>query len=156
MLFANAWLMLDLAYLTGMRQGDLLALTREQVRGNEIPLRQRKTRQQQNMEITAALRDVLSRIDGARKVSGLRVLTTRDGSPCTESGFKSMWQRTIRRAVKRGVIQERFTFHDIRAKAGTDAEERGLDPQRLLGHMDRRQTETYLRSRRPIRVQPLR
>ncbi len=146
---------LDLAYLTGIRQGDLLRLDRRQVDAEGIHLRQAKTGQRQVIERTPALDDVLQRLQRARPVAGMRLLCTRRGQPYTESGFKALWQRLQRKAVADGVITERFTFHDLRAKAATDADSQGLDPQRLLGHTTRQQTEAYLRSRQSIRVRPI-
>lgn len=49
------------------------------------------------------------------------VIRTRRGMPYTSEGFRAMWQRMIKRAVKRGVIAERFTFHDLRAKSVSDS-----------------------------------
>ena len=66
-----------------------------------------------------------------------------------------MWQRTITKAHRQGVISRRFTFHDIRAKSITDAEAQGLDPQRLAGHTTAKQTETYLRSKRTDKIRPV-
>lgn len=43
-----------------------------------------------------------------------------------------MFRRVMDKAVADGI--ERFTFHGIRAKCGTDAREAGLDSQALLGH----------------------
>lgn len=154
---ADDWMqaVMDLAYLTGMRQGDLLALERRQVDSEGIHLRQAKTGQRQIIERTPALDDVLQRLQRARPVAGMRLLCTKRGQPYSESGFKALWQRLARSALDQGVLEERFTFHDIRAKSATDAEQQGLDPQRLLGHTSRNQTETYLRSRRAIRIQPV-
>jgi integrase len=57
------------------------------------------------------------------------------------------------KALKEGVLAVRFTTHDIRAKAATDAGniERASE---LLGHSDSRVTGKYYR-RLAERVQPL-
>ncbi|MDZ4097665.1 MAG: hypothetical protein U1E13_03070 [Methylophilaceae bacterium] len=41
----------------------------------------------------------------------------------------------------------RFTFHDIRAKALTDAKRMGLDAQSLAGHSSAAMTEHYIKQR---------
>jgi integrase len=146
---------MDLAYATGMRQGDLLKLTHAQVTDDGLVLRQGKTGQRQVMEMTPELADVLSRLKASRDAFGFTLIRRRDGKPYTSSGFKAWWQRLQRAAMREEVIIERFTFHDIRAKAATDAEDQGHDPQALLGHTTRKQTEAYIRSRKTIRVQPI-
>jgi len=146
---------MDLAYATGMRQGDLLKLTPFQVTDDGLVLRQGKTGQRQVMTLTPELADVIRRLKASRKVQGMTLVRTRRGQAYTANGFKAWWQRLQKRAIREGVITERFTFHDIRAKAATDADDQGHDPQALLGHTTRKQTETYLRSKKAIRVQPV-
>jgi integrase len=60
-------------------------------------------------------------------------------------GFTTAWQRLQRKAAQNG-LQERFTFHDLRAKAGSEA----LD-WRLLGHTDRRLFEKIY-NRLPVKI----
>lgn len=60
------------------------------------------------------------------------------------SGFQSAWQRLMRRAERAGV--KRFRFHDLRAKAGSDATD-----WRLLGHTDRAVFERVY-NRKPVRI----
>jgi integrase len=65
-----------------------------------------------------------------------------------------MWQRFMARLLKDTKISERFTEHDLRGKAGSDAEslERA---QQLLGHADSKITAKTYR-RKPQLVKPLR
>ncbi|MBF5006301.1 integrase [Diaphorobacter sp. NR2-3-3-1] len=37
------------------------------------------------------------------------------GNPYSESGFKTMWGRLMDAALESRVIEQRFTFHDLRA-----------------------------------------
>ena len=71
------------------------------------------------------------------------------GHKYTSSGFQTAWYRLMDDAFEKGVITERFTFHDIRAKAGSDAED-----EKLLGN-DRRTLERHYK-RKPTTVTPLR
>jgi len=70
------------------------------------------------------------------------------------SGWKSMWQRFIDRALREMKVTERFTEHDLRAKCASDAE--SLEHARaMLAHADAKTTELIYR-RRPERVRPAR
>ncbi len=87
-----------------------------------------------------------------RRVGTLFLFATRDGQPYSESGFESIWRRLVGRAGLEDVH-----FHDIRAKALTDAKRHGgLDyAQALGGHESRDTTEGYVKAREVERVRPL-
>jgi integrase len=108
---------MDLALLTGQRQGDLLRLTWAQVLPNGIYFRQGKTGKRLIVEMTPALEAVLLR---ARRIdTGMaryHLVRTRDGAKFTSEGFRANWQRYMRLVLKRGLIKSRYTFHDLRAK----------------------------------------
>jgi integrase len=115
-------LAMDLALLTGQRQGDLLSLPWKNVTDEGILFRQGKTGKRLLVSLSPSLQAVL---EAARQMIpkmdiGGYVLRTRQGRPYTSEGFRAMWQRTMVRAQKRGLIAERFTFHDLRAKSVSD------------------------------------
>jgi hypothetical protein len=60
----------------------------------------------------------------------------------------------MQKALAKGI--KRFTFHDIRDRSLTGAQQQGLDPQRLAEHTAAQQTATYLRSKIVDRIQPVR
>ncbi len=123
-------LAMDLAVMTGQRQGDLLSLRWDAIRDMAIHLEQSKTGKRLAIEITPDLEAVLDKCWQLPNRSQY-VLTARHGSRYTGEGFRACWQRTMRKYVKRGGI--RFTFHDLRALAAT----RCATPEvamRLLGH----------------------
>lgn len=65
-------------------------------------------------------------------------------------GFDSMWQRFMDRVLAETKVSQRFTEHDLRAKAGSDAE--SLEKARaLLQHADSATTQRIYR-RKPERV----
>jgi len=144
---------IDLAYLTAMRKGDILRLKLSDVREDGLYVDQGKTGKRQVFEMTADLRVLLARIRGLRRrVGSLSLFCNRSGQPYTEGGFNSNWKRLVTRS---GV--EDVHFHDIRAKALTDAKRAGgLDyAQSLAGHQSRDTTEDYVKARDVERVRPL-
>ena len=125
---------LALALLTGLRQGDLRALTREALKEDGLHVNEGKTGKRRVIEwsdgIRFFVRRALERQDAiasrpadprkhrqARQVSQ-HVLTNRFGEPWTMAGLQTAFKRL-------GVD---WHFHDIRAKAASDAS------HNILGH----------------------
>lgn len=114
---------MELARMVGQRQGDLLRATWQQIDTNKrlFYFEQAKTGKKLAIRVTPALEELLVR---ARRlpplIPRLYLIRRRDGQPYTSEGFKALWQRWMKRALKRGVIKERFTFHDLRAKCVSD------------------------------------
>jgi integrase len=147
--------LMDFAYLTALRKGDILTLKLEQITDEGIWIKQSKTGAKQLYEWTPALREV---VDRARRlnpvVRGFVLFCNRRGKPYTDAGIKAMWNRVQVKWAESGGL--RFTFHDIRAKALTDAKRLGMDAQTLAGHASAAMTEQYIRDREFKRVKPLR
>lgn len=123
-------LAMDLAVLTGQRQGDLIDLHWSQIRGMEIHLEQGKTGKRLAIEITPDLEAVLDKCWNL-PMRETYVLTRRIGGRFTSEGFRAMWQKVMQKYVRGGGTL--FTFHDLRALAAT----RCASPEiamRLLGH----------------------
>jgi integrase len=148
---ASVAVMMALAYLTGQREGDLLRLRRDAITADGLQVQQRKTGKRLLIHWTPALRWAIEQAGTlpAEGRASLWIVAQRDGSPYSESGFQTAWQKHIRKCHEQGVIAERFTFHDLRAKAGSDVKD-----GRLLGHMDPRTLRrVYLR--KPEKVSPV-
>lgn len=147
---AAVQVMMGLAYITGQREGDLLRLHRNAVTAEGLSVRQGKTGKALVIRWTPALRWLIERAGELPKdgTASMYVVSKADGQPYSESGFQSIWQKHIRGCHQSEVIGERFTFHDIRAKAGSDAKD-----GRLLGHMDPR-TLRRVYIRKPELVAP--
>jgi len=62
----------------------------------------------------------------------------------------------LRLQDKVGLRGTNLHFHDIRAKAASDAADSGVDPQKLLGHRHRIMTDAYIKQRQVDKVTPLR
>ncbi len=148
---------MDLAYLTARRQGELLALRWSSVTDEGVQVQTSKGGRPVIIERSPALDAVLDRARAlpANQVSSVYVICTQRGEPYTANGLRSAWVRARDKALKQELIREAYTFHDIRAKALTDYNERGEDAQALAGHRSRSTTEVYLRSKKLQKVQPL-
>ena len=141
--------------ITGVRQGQLLSiyLPRQWKEGIlTIPsTKGGKTVEYEGGELEAVIDYILYQRwgDNVRHIGYL--FTTRNGTPYTSDGFRSIWQRQMSKFVQRG--GERFTEHDIRAMAASEAD--NLDhASALLGHQDRKTTNLIYR-RKPSRVKAL-
>lgn len=141
MLRALMWL----GYLTALRRGDLLRLTRANVTDAGLLVGEQKTRKRALVEWTDELRHV---VDAALAASPDARLF-----PVTAWAIDSAWTRLQVRIEAAG--GERFLMRDLRAKHATDFEATGGDATAQLGHSDRAVTARhYLRA--PRRVQAIR
>lgn len=135
---------MDISYLCAARTQDIISLTRKQILDIGIYIKQGKTGKKQIKLWSDALRDViaLAKMQPGVK-SATYVVHNKKGKRYTEDGFKSIWQGVIRKAIKEGLIKNRFTFHDIKAKGISDYEQG--DKQLFSGHKTRRAMEVYNR-----------
>ena len=149
---------MDLALLTGQRQGDLVGLTWDRVHTTGLPrdkwhieIKQGKTGKHLGINISPAIEEVLTRAHRIEPI-GQHVIRTETGCGYTEDGFRAMWQRYCRKWERLG--HERFHYHDLRAKSISDNQ--NLDSAYLLaGHIDIKMTRrVYDRNIRM--VEPLR
>lgn len=127
-------LLMELALCTGQRQGDLLRLRWSEVGSDSIRFIQGKTGKVLDVGISPHLAAVLARCRGG--VAGVYVIRKPNGQPYTASGIQTTWQRFMR-----AYDGERFTFHDIRAKSGSDhpdGEHLGHDVSQTLKRIYRR------------------
>jgi integrase len=142
--------LMDLAYLTGQRQGDIVKLTYRQFETDGIAFEQAKTGRKLIVRWSDALHGVIAQARELSRIDSLYVVCTAHGQPYTLSGLRTAWQRLMRGCMDAGALSERFTFHDIRAKAGSDAKD-----GRLLGHLDER-TLRRIYQRKPEHFDPVR
>lgn len=150
--------------LTGMARSDLLRLQpARDFRDDGIHIQRHKTRHSTGKrtiyEWTPELRQAVEEAKAARPVDiGPYLFCNRNGEGYynedtgTANGFDSIWQRYMARVLAETEVQERFTEHDLRAAAGSDAD--SLEHARaLLSHADTRTTQRFYR-RAPERVKP--
>lgn len=136
-----------LAVSAGLRQGDILALHWQAFGDDGLTVAPSKTsgrtRKKIHVPWSPGLR--LACELARSKVAGIdgHWLRRRDGKRYTSDGFRTLFHRAMQAAIEADGIKT-FTFHDLRAKAGTDAED-----WRLLGHLDQR-THSRVYDRKPI------
>lgn len=113
-----------------------------------------KTQHEQIIEWSDELKCCVDKIKKLQhKIHGLHLFCNQKGQPYTTSGFDSIWQRAMIKALKAGLITEKFRFHDIRRKAATDAEKKaGREfARQLLGHEKQSTTAIYISGRRSVK-----
>jgi len=138
-----------LAYLTGLRQGDILKIRLSELTDDGIFVHQGKTGKNHIIEWSGELRAVVAEARSLRRrIGSMWLFAGRDGQPYTGDGFRAMWRRVKLRAKLPDV-----TFHDLRRKAGSDVDEEHA--RELLDHSDARTTRRHYRAKtsrsKPVR-----
>jgi integrase len=119
--------------LTGLRRSDLLRLTMSDIHEDGIHVTPHKTAGSSGKRMVIEWNDDLRNAVKAAKtnrsvnVSPLLFCNAKgqgyiDENTGTANGWDSMWQRFMFRVLNEAEVTERFTEHDLRAKAGSDAE----------------------------------
>lgn len=145
-------LIMDFAYLTGQRIGDILTLKITDITETGIRIEQKKTGSKLIIGWSEELKECVSQIKRLPRsvIYSMTLFCNKRGQPLTYNGFSSIWKRTIKKALATKVINESFTFHDIRAKAASDAKN-SRHASDLLGHSNTKFTEkTYIRNHKKV------
>ena len=134
-------LAIDLAVSTGQRRGDLLALTRAQLRDDGIVFSQSKTGAGVMIEWSDDLRAIVERAKAmAPQIPAEYLIRKANGRPYTARGFSAIWQRLMAKYVKAG--GQRFSFHDLRS-VSADGAQTAEEARDRLGHADVATTKRY-------------
>lgn len=143
-----------LKLLMPIRKGDMLRLNVNKFAKDSITVTQGKTGKTSIYTLSAERQEAIDACKAARPKDICQWLfCNRLGQPYfndkegTTSGFDSIWQRFMKRILEETKITERFTEHDIRAKAGSDAKD-VEEARKLLGH------ETVAMTKRAYRRKP--
>lgn len=143
--------LMDLGYLTAQRIGDLIDIKLRDITKDGIMFQQNKTSKKLLIGMNDDLQAIIDRCRRIHpKIKGLHLLHARDGKKYTYSGISAMF----RNAVKKSGVQN-FHFHDLRAKALTDASRAGLDAQMLAGHATEAMTAHYVKRREIDEIEAL-
>lgn len=146
---------MDIGYLTGARIQDILDINLADISDDGLFVRvgkvKRSTKKKQLFLWSPGLHEVIKRARALpRAIRGLHLICDRQGKPYKYGTFNTHWLEAVRAA---GVME--VHFHDIRAKAATDAKSLGLNYQALLGHASKAMSDKYLRQREIERVETL-
>jgi integrase len=143
-------LAMELSYLTGQRQGDILSMKWADI-DERIHFVQGKTGKRIGMRIGPKLEAVLDecwKLPKGGCDGGEYVITRRIGGRYTSEGARALWQRTIGKYVRMG--GKRWNFHDLRAKCVSDSKSLQEASDRA-GHLDQQMTKrVYDRNERMV------
>jgi integrase len=142
---------MDLALHTGLRRGDLLALTRDHLTEDGIVVNTAKTGKAMVIGWSPDLTAIVERAKAFEPQVRRHLICTKKGKAYSGDGFNSVWSRVMDAALKAG-LAVRFTFHDLRGKSASDDTLEASSKR--LGHADPRITQRVYR-RKPETVSPL-
>lgn len=130
---------MDLAYLTGQRPGDVLKMTRQDMRDGTLLVVQEKTGAKVPIRIEGKLKNVLERaLARPGRIQSMYIIADRNGQRVS---YMSLHRRFT---LARGTAD--WQFRDIRAKTSTDLPDIKR-AQGLLGHANEQTTTIYRRSK---------
>jgi integrase len=156
---------IDLAYLTGQRPADTVAMNETHIQNNELIVKQGKTEAKLRISISGELKSLIDRIMQRKqsyKVRTLQLICTETGRPISQNALALRFAKARDKAAKLNPSLSEpilaYQFRDLRAKAGSDKAESGTmrDAQLQLGHKSMAMTEHYVRARRGQKVSPTR
>lgn len=113
--------MAEFCALAGNRRAEFLRLHWPQVDEEVVRLQRAKARggrgKRELVGISASLQQVLDRMKAVPSYNPMGPVfpAPKTGNPYSEPGFKAMWGRLMTKAMQKGIVAERFTFHDLRA-----------------------------------------
>lgn len=145
-----------LKLLTGLRQGQILALRREAWNASSGELtapavKGGRPTVYSGDGLSDAVRELQAACRTGANVESLWLMPSRTGARYTSDGFRSIWQRAMAAYVEQG--GERFRDHDLRAKVASDAE---ADHARaLMGHRTAITERVYRRKPAQVAVMNL-
>lgn len=155
---------LDLAYLTGQRVSDTIAMSETDISNGKLTVVQGKTKKKLRINIVGQLEMLINKITtrkAGHKVRTLQLIYNEKGRAVTLNRLQIRFREARERAALANpslkLEIEQFQFRDLRAKAATDIHEDTRDitaAQKLLGHTTIGMTEDYLRDRRGESVKP--
>lgn len=151
--FIKAWV--EFKMITGLRQGDILALPLNSLREDGIAVKTSKTGRRGIIPWVPELRKAVDALKACNTKQGLTLVCDRSGKPLNDSAFQNRWGTCMRKALAETELTERFTEHDLRARHATIVDDEGGNATDNLLHDDSRTTKTYLRSRKSTTITPL-
>ena len=148
--FFLAWV--NVKMMTGLRQGDMLAMLLSSLRDDGIRFKSRKTGRKGFISWAPELKMAVTALKACNQKQGLTIVCDRSGKAMSDSAFQNRWRAVMTRALEKTELTERFTEHDLRAKHATDVDAAGGNATANLLHDDKRTTEDYLRAKKSVTI----
>lgn len=140
--------------ITGRRRAEVMRLTKFALRDDGIHVVDAKTKTGESERTYLVAWSPLLRqlVEEALAMNRGRdwIFANLDGQPYTDSGFKTLWGRTMTAYVKAG--GKRFTAHDLRAYYVTEKSAKGENPET---HRNPATTKRVYDRTRTVKVKPL-
>lgn len=130
---------------TGLREGDVLRLTKTAYNGANIRTRTAKRGIVVSIPVAGPLKSL---IEAAPPHNAITLCANSRGQPWTESGFRASFFKFVRRLVANGAVETGLTFHGLRHSVATELRELGFDTRTiadLLGQKTLSVAEHYSR-----------
>jgi len=135
--------LMDIAYITGQRMGDVMKIRYADITEAGVFVKQQKTGNRVQVSLTPDLDAAIKQARAIHQsVKGLTLFHRRDGRPLAYGTIHHQWVKACTEAHV-----EDAHFHDIRAASATDAKALGQDSRTLLGHTTESSHNRYLRSK---------
>ena len=146
---------MDLAMLTGLRRGDILDLTREDMTDDGILVTPSKTEDTSGVSLmfewTPSLRKVVKNALSQRPQVRRYIICGHNGKRYNDSTFNNAWARLQQKYAAAG--NQHFQFRDLRTKSASDESDARTASTRL-GHSSQATTDKFYRMRPKI-IRPL-
>ena len=143
--------------LTGRRRAEIIHLKKTDLTADGIVAKESKVKhggiaRKQLIAWTPLIKDIIAE---AQKIHGESeyLFPTKEGTPYTDMGFKTMWNRMMRAFIPEGPKSPRwFHAHDLRSMYVTEMLDLGLDPNT---HKNPETMRRVYDRRRVVEVTPL-
>lgn len=141
-------LIMDMCYLTGQRISDVLSIQHKDLTDAGVYFKQGKSGQRVLVNTSDELARVVREAKALHRVMALYLF--HPTGKATRYSYRAI-RDSYKRAADKAKVKD-TGLHDIRAKAATDAEAEGIDPQALMGHASSAMTKRYLRLRKTVQT----
>lgn len=148
--------MMEFAYICRARRTELVNMKRDQLLERGVRLQRAKGSMDEITLWTPRLKEALNQLDaynqgeqfdyvfGAPNSKPGKGIQMTPGKKMAKNTLDSQWQKLINTAVKQGLIQEKWHFHDLKAKGVSDHE--GL----VSGHKTLQAKKIYIRKTQEV------
>jgi integrase len=145
---------MDLALLTGLRRGDLLALSKDHCKDDGLHVMTQKTKTALVIAYSDELRGTQASVVHRPRFRRTAIIATDHGKRMAPGDLFRRWWQLPTRAFPKGQEHRRFRWHDIRAKSASDSASIAEASERS-GHSSQAITSRfYMRGARTVK--PLR